>query len=233
MNIKDTNEIKIKREITIKEEENKLWKIKEFLKKSLKKFWHLLWKDDSLKGWILSLIFLFIFIKFIFFPVLSLITGASLPLAIVESCSMYHKGNLFSNYDNWWQSHESKYSEFNVEKGEFDKFRFKNGLDKGDILFIIGAKPEKLKIGDIIIFNAEQKNPVIHRIIDIKKQGEEYIFSTIGDNNNGQLSFEKEIKQEEIMGKTVFRIIPYLGWAKLIFFENIRPESERGFCKEN
>ena len=61
-------------------------KFKRFLKKS----WQIIWKDDSLKGWIISLIFIFVVIKFIFFPLLNLATGTSLPLAIVESCSMYH-----------------------------------------------------------------------------------------------------------------------------------------------
>ena len=70
------------------------------------KFWYLLWKDDSLKGWLFSVIFMIAFILIIFFPALKLITGTALPLAIVESCSMYHDGNLVSNYDNWWESHE-------------------------------------------------------------------------------------------------------------------------------
>jgi len=193
----------------------------------------LLWKDDSLKGWIFSIIFLFIFIKFIFFPTLSIITGTSLPLAIVESCSMYHNGNLLSNYDNWWDRHESKYSKYEIEKQEFKDFIFKNGFNKGDILFVIRANPEKLKIGDVIIFNADKKNPVIHRIIEIKDNNGEYSFSTIGDNNNGQLSVEKNIKQEQLIGKAVFKIAPYMGWGKLIFFENQRPQNEKGFCDEN
>ena len=79
------------------------------IKKGLKKFWFIVWKDDSFKGWILSLLFIFIFIKFIFFPGLSFITGTQLPLAIVESCSMYHQGNLLSNNAEWWERQNSKY----------------------------------------------------------------------------------------------------------------------------
>jgi len=203
------------------------------LKKIFKKFWFLLWKDDSLKGWIFSIIFLFIFIKFIFFPLLSLFTGTVLPLAIVESCSMYHDGNLLSNYDQWWDNHEQKYTEFNLEKSEFKDFKFHKGFNKGDILFIIGTKPEKVKIGDVIIFSANQRNPIIHRVIDIKENDQQYIFQTIGDNNNGQISFEKNIKQEQIVGKAVLKLVPYAGWGKLIFFEHLRPASEKGFCDEN
>ncbi len=206
---------------------------KEVIKKYWNKFWHLLWKDNTWKGWIFSVVVLFIFIKLIFFPVLSLVTGTSLPLAIVESCSMYHDGNLFSDYDEWWQKHESKYKLNQIDKEEFKNFIFKNGFNKGDILFIIKANPEKLKIGDIIIFDAGKQNPLIHRIIEIKYENNKYLFSTIGDNNNGQLNIEKEIKQEQLIGKAVFKLAPYAGWGKLIFFEWARPSSERGFCQEN
>ena len=201
-------------------------------KKFFKGFWNLLWKDNSIKGWAFSIIFLFVFVKFVFLPLLGLVTGTSLPLAIVESCSMYHQGNIFSNYNSWWESHSSKYTGLGFNKTEFSSFIFGNGFSKGDILFIVKANPAKLEIGDIILFNAQQTNPVIHRIIGIQKQGSEYIFSTIGDNNNAQLSFEKNISEEQIVGKAQFRIVPYLGWIKLIFFEALKPESERGFCKQ-
>ena len=199
-------------------------------KKFLNDFWYIVWKDESFKGWIISIIFIFIVIKFIFFPVLSLTTGTNLPLAIVESCSMYHKGNLFSNHDSWWERHENKYTDFQLTKEEFKNFNFKNGFSKGDILFIVKAKPEKLEVGEVIIFEGGKQNPIIHRIINIKIENGKYIFSTIGDNNNGQLSFEKEIQQEQLVGKAVFRVSPSLGWLKLIFYEFSRPESERGFC---
>jgi signal peptidase I len=219
--------------------EGRFKKIRDYIKRFFRQFWSLLWKDDSFRGWLFSIIFLFVFIKFILFPVLSLVTGSSLPLAIVESCSMYHDGNIFSDYADWWQGHETKYENINVNKSEFDTFRFKNGLNKGDILFIIGIKPEKLKLGDIIIFNAGTQNPVIHRIIKIERkvdgQGNLGVltFSTMGDNNNGQLSAEISIPENKLIGKTAIRVVPYLGWVKLIFFEHLKPESERGLCHEN
>ena len=88
------------------------------MKKFLKKFWFLLWKDDSFKGWLFSVIFLIVFILFIFFPLLRLATGTSLPLAIVESCSMYHENNLFSNFDNWWDEHQDNYAQFSIKKSK-------------------------------------------------------------------------------------------------------------------
>ena len=202
------------------------------LKKFLDRVWFLLWKDDSLKGWIFSIIFLFVFIKFIFFPSLSLVTGTSLPLAIVESCSMYHQGNLLSNFDSWWERHEEKYSWFIINDLDFKDFPLENGFNKGDILFIVRANPEKLKQGDIIIFNAGQRNPIIHRIVNIREVDGKKIFSTIGDNNNGQLSFENSVTEDILVGKAVVKLAPYFGWVKLVFYDWQKPVEERGFCQE-
>ncbi len=206
---------------------------KKSFKNFWKKFWFIVWKDNSLKGWIISILFLFIVIKLIFFPLLNLVTGTALPLAIVESCSMYHSGNIFSNFDNWWDRHDVKYFELDITKSEFEEFSFKRGFNKGDILFIIGKKPEKIEIGDVIIFEVNQRNPIIHRVINIQQENENYIFSTIGDNNNGQLSFERAISEDKIVGKAVIRLVPYIGWIKLVFFEANKPISERGLCSEN
>ena len=204
-------------------------------KQFMKRFWWVIWQDDSFKGWLISLIFIFIVIKFIFFPLLNVATGTTLPLAIVESCSMHHKGNMFGSFDDWWMRHESKYSEFYITKYTFENSIFKRGFTKGDILFIVGTKPEKIEIGDVIIFEGGQKNPIIHRVIEIEKDSEsnKYIFSTIGDNNEGQLSIETKISEDQVIGKAVFRIAPYLGWGKLIFFEGKQKENNKGFCKEN
>ncbi len=207
--------------------------IKKGVKKIWKKFWFMFWKEDSFKGWIFSLIVLLIFFQLIFFPGLRLLTGSPLPLAIVESCSMYHEHNFFSSFDSWWERNEDKYNELGITKEEFEKFPFKRGFGKGDILLTINANPEELEIGEIILFNANQKNPVIHRIINIKETENGKIFSTIGDNNNQQLSVEKEITEKNIIAKAKVRIIPYAGWIKLIFFEPFRPVSNKGLCNEN
>ena len=202
-------------------------------KKFLEKFWFIVWKDNSFKGWLISILFLFIMIKFVFFPILNLTTGTTLPLAIVESCSMYHQGNLVSNFDSWYERHDDKYAQFIINKLDFEEFPFKKGFNKGDILFIVGTKPEKIKQGDVIIFQAYQTNPIIHRVIKITEKDGNYIFSTIGDNNNGQLFFEKVIPENKIVGKAVFKLAPYIGWVKLILFEGNKPIAEKGFCHEN
>jgi signal peptidase I len=212
------------------------------VKKTFKKVWFLLWKDNSIKGWLFSMIFLFIFIKLIFFPFLNLVTGTALPLAIVESCSMYHSGNVFSGFDSWFNRHETKYEDINLTKAEFQDFSMRRGFSKGDILFIIKANPEKLKIGDIIVFNSGTRGtPIIHRIVSITDENGTRVFSTMGDNNNAKLNpnnnpygiNENRITSNQLVGKAVFRIAPWFGWVKLIFFEASKPASERGFCSEN
>jgi signal peptidase I len=220
--------------------------IKNSISKFLKKFWFILWKDDSLKGWIFSVIFLAILIKFIFLPLLGVVTGTSLPLAIVESCSMYHQGNILTNLDSWINRHETKYESLGITKEEFETFPFKSGFSKADILFITGVSPDKIKIGDIILFNSGSKGtPIIHRVINIRQENSEFIFTTIGDNNAASFSLnqsalvnpyridEINVKQEQIVGKARFRILPYVGWVKLIFYEHLQPPSNKGFCKEN
>ena len=55
----------------------------------VKKFWNFL-QEDSWPSFFATLVIAFVVIKFVFFPGLSFLTGSSLPLVIVESCSMYH-----------------------------------------------------------------------------------------------------------------------------------------------
>ena len=198
------------------------------LKKFFNKFWEIVWKDDSLKGWIISMIFLLVVIRLIFFPLLGLVTGTSLPLVIVESCSMHHEKNLFSDYESWFDEKRERYFFYKIQLEDWKSFHFKKGFTKGDILFVTGIKPENIQVGDVIIFNAGYQNPIIHRVIEVNE--EDLIFATLGDNNDGQLEVEKKILESQVIGKARARVLPYIGWIKLIFFEGARPSSQRGFC---
>ncbi len=182
----------------------------------LKKFWKFL-QEDTWQSWLVSIILIIIFIKLIFFPFLSLVTGSTLPLVVVESCSMYHE----SSFDNWWGKNSEWYESMNIYKSEFKSFPFKNGLNKGDIILVIGKSD--YKTGDIIIFSAPTKHPLIHRVVSLDP------IETKGDHNTNQLSIEKNIKEEDILGKSALRI-PFLGWIKLIFFEPFREKEQRGLC---
>lgn len=185
-------------------------------KSSIKKFYNFL-KEDTWKSWIVSIILIIIFIKFIFFPFISLLTGSSLPLVVVESCSMYHE----SSFEEWWQKNSAWYETRGISKSEFRDFSFKNGLNKGDIILVThSSNPE---LGEIIIFNAPTKHPLIHRIVSLSP------LETKGDHNTNQLSIEKNISENAVIGKATAKI-PLLGWIKLIFFEPFRHSSQRGLC---
>lgn len=165
----------------------------------------------------MNFVIAFIIIKFIFFPLLSLATGTALPLVIVESCSMYHSQNFQQILSG------PIYSDYNISFSDTQKWNFKNGINKGDIIFVVG--PKNLKKGDVIVFAAGTPNPIIHRIIKIDNK----IITTKGDHNNGLLEVEKNIPEENVYGRAVFRI-PYLGWVKLIFFDIFKAPGERGLC---
>ncbi|MDP4039404.1 MAG: hypothetical protein Q8P57_02390 [Candidatus Pacearchaeota archaeon] len=191
------------------------------VKEGFSKFWKFL-KKDTWQAWLVSLILAFIFIKLIFFPVLSFALNTNLPLVVVESCSMYHS----SDFDDWWNRNAEWYESKGISKDEFSDFSFKNGLNKGDIVLVSGRGD--YEIGDIIIFeNGAYRYPLIHRLVKTEP------YATKGDNgrtNADQLPGEKNIPEDAIMGKSIVKL-PGLGWIKLIFFEGVRPESQRGFCK--
>jgi signal peptidase I len=185
----------------------------------LKKFYNFLQKD-SWASFITTLFIAFIIIKFIFFPGLSLITGTTLPLVIVESCSMYHHEKGFEKI-----LESDIYDSHGIDLEDTTNWIFQNGFNKGDVIFVLEAK--NIEIGDVIIFNGGLQHPLIHRVIEV---GEDY--GTKGDNyitNSGQLASERSILEDQLVGKALFKI-PFIGWAKLIFFETGRPASQRGMC---
>ena len=190
--------------------------VNEFIKKT----WDFL-QEDSWSSFVVTLIIAFVAIKFIFFPTLSLITGTSLPLVIVESCSMHHYQNGFR------QTFESPvYANHNISINDTKNWIFQNGFNKGDIIFVVA--PKNIKVGDVIILRAGLKHPLIHRVIEADS-----IYETKGDNyrtNPIQLPEEKHILKNQVIGKALFKI-PFVGWAKLIFFEAGRAPRDRGWCR--
>lgn len=191
---------------------------KEDIKIILKKIITFL-KEDSWPSTIAFLILAAIFIKLIIFPILSFITGTSLPLVIVESCSMYHPNKGFENILN------NIYFEEDISLEDTKNWPFKNGLNKGDI--IIAINPKNLEKGDVIIFEGGANHPIIHRLIDDIEP-----YATKGDNpitNYHQLENEKKIYENQIIGKAIFRV-PSLGWIKLFFFDIFKEQSQRGLC---
>ena len=176
------------------------------MKKEGKGFWNWLWKSDSLLSLIVLLILAYIIIRFIFFPLLGFITSSPQSLLIVESCSMNHPGIL--SFENWWELRGDWYVEKGFTKEQLESYSYRFGMKMGDIVLLWNRG--EIEIGDVIVFDAGQNHPIIHRVISLDP------LQTKGDYNTGQLPAEKNIPKENVMGKAVFRI-PKLGWGKLVF----------------
>jgi signal peptidase I len=197
----------------------------------LGKIWYFIWHDDSILSWIVNVIVAFLLIKFIVYPGLGLIMGTNYPVVAVVSGSMYHglehKGNVYDicgnaytkkefrpNFEDWWDNCGSWYVENNnITKDEFKNFPLRNGFAKGDIIVLRGAKD--IEIGDIIVFDANQNYPIIHRIIEISEGNGTYKYTTKGDHNPGVGFIDQNIIQEKIYGKAYFKV-PYLGYVKIL-----------------
>lgn len=204
------------------------------MKKELKKLWRFLWEDNSVLSWVVNVILAFVIIKFIVYPALGFLLFTSNPIVAVVSCSMEHaatdcgRGNGYricgsqfdekSNFDfsGYWETCGRWYEERNISKEEFSSYSLSNGFSKGDLIILKGKKPDELKKGDVVVFRGAEKEPIIHRVVSKSKDGDTYTFSTKGDNNDNQLSYEKSIPQDAVIGKALVKI-PYLGNVKLLF----------------
>lgn len=197
-------------------------------KEIMHKTWNFIWHSNSVWSWIVNIILAFVIIKFLLYPGLGLALGTSHPIVAVVSNSMEHD----YKFDRWWDSNAlcngkqctqgDFYRQFNITKEQFLEFSFKNGFDKGDIMFLKGIEPAKINIGDVIVFKSGRPDPIIHRVIKIQEINGRYYFQTKGDHNYNSIDSpnfnEMQISEEQIIGKAMFRV-PYLGWVKIGFVE--------------
>ncbi len=180
-------------------------------------------ESDSVLADIIWLILIYIFIRYLLFPGLGLLLGTNYPVVAIVSTSMEHHGSL----NQWWNSKACSYClpqrewylEHNISFDEFNKFPFKNGLDKGDVMILKGEKPQNIKVGQILVFKTPAGIAVIHRVVKKWKEDGKYYFQTKGDANpisgNSPEILETRISQDRVIGVAVARI-PWLGWIKII-----------------
>ena len=166
-----------------------------------------------------------------FFPILEFTLHTDLPLVAVVSGSMDHRLNnervicgkaldeYSHNFNSYWGACGDWYEQRNISKEEFERFPFINGFHKGDVMIIYNPGTEKIKVGDVIVFDSLfLKYPVIHRVVNKTKINDSIVFETKGDHNANQNPDEYFINSKRIHGKAVFRI-PYLGYPKIWLFE--------------
>ena len=223
--------------IPIKNTETKIQPPNKPIWQTLKKIWWFIWEDNSIWSWIVNIILAFVIIKFLVYPGLGLAFGTNYPIVAVVSGSMEHDGNL----EEWWPSpaacdkyicaQEQWYEPYNIKQTDFEDFIFKNGFNKGDIIFLRGVKSEDVKVGDVLVFMTPyKKEPIIHRVVKITKEEStkisgstganiyEYIYQTKGDHNIDSGKYDYDISETNVIGRAWVRV-PYLGWIKIGFVE--------------
>ena len=173
----------------------------------LRKMWKFLWKDDSVISWVVNILLAFLIVKFLIYPGLGFALGTSYPVVAVVSGSMNHNGN----FDKWYME---KGSWYDLEKNEMKKWIFRDGFDRGDIMFLKGA--DEIKVRDVVVFRGNSANPIIHRVVEVR----DGYYVTKGDNNPDSYSAlgEDHVEDREIIGEAFGRI-PILGYVKIIFSE--------------
>jgi len=81
-----------------------------------RKFWNWLWNSNSILSWVVSFLLAFLIVRFIFYPVIGLLLGSSIPLVVIESGSMEH----FASFDKWYEAQQEDYAKIGITV-EFQK----------------------------------------------------------------------------------------------------------------
>jgi len=127
-----------------------------------------------------------------------------------------------NSLDNYWKTCGEWYETNKITKDEFEKFPFKNGFGKGNVIVLFGEDPEDIQIGDIIVFQKKSPVPIIHRVVAKWNENGEWYFKTKGDHNQDVFEAigESKIPEDAVVGKAVLRI-PIVGYVKIVFVEFI------------
>ena len=185
---------------------------------TFKKIWKFVWDDNSVWSWIVNIILAFVLIKYIIYPLLGLLLGTHYPLVAVVSGSMEHD----ITFDEFWLQQKPIYSDFNISKEMFEKFPFKNGFKKGDIMMLKGKKAKDIHVGEVIVFQSSKKYPIIHRVVKKWTENGKIFFQTKGDHNLRSINEpglnEEHIPSDEVLGVALLKI-PWIGNLKIKLFE--------------
>lgn len=209
----------------------------------IKSYIHYIFKGDDFISHLLFFIVLFVGFKFLLIPLIGFILNTSYPMTAIVSESMEQDldsrvcGKVPSKNATYWQTCGAYYKKnFNITQDEFNSFPYRNGMNRGDVIIVYGKSPSSINEGDIILFKGQDKiqlpngevesrfylnyGPIIHRVVDIKRQNETLYYTTKGDNNMQTVKYEKNIPQEDVIGVAVFRI-PYLGIINYFAYEYV------------
>lgn len=125
----------------------------------------------------------------------------------------------FTRFSVFWKNCGAWYEERNISASRFRTFPFRHGFNTGDIMILYGTKPERVRIGDIIVFRSKiRTDPIIHRVVNVTQDETGFYFTTKGDHNADTFLAigEDRIHESQYLGRAVLSV-PYLGWVKIIF----------------
>ncbi len=174
--------------------------------KCIRDFFKWLFFGKSLLSYVAFVIFSFVLIKFVVYPVIYKIFNLSYMSAILSG-SMTHGDYVNYTYYYWLEING-----YNVS--EVKNWPFPNGINVGDVIF---ARKERIKVGDVIVYKCVwkgcPKGTIVHRVINITKNGNVTIYHTKGDANPYQLYWENNISENLVVGKVIYKV-PYLGYPR-------------------
>lgn len=102
-------------------------------------------------------------------------------------------------------------------------------LDVGDLVFVQGQEFEDIQEEDVLVYDVESSGiPIVHRVIEKRDSSLE----TQGDNNPGQLEFEKNVTPSQIHGTKVFSV-PKIGLVKIIAMDLIGFNGDKPLALDN
>lgn len=102
-------------------------------------------------------------------------------------------------------------------------------LNVGDLVVVHGEDFSQIEKDEVVVYDVDEMPiPVVHRVIEKRANSLE----TMGDNNPGQLDFEKNVTPDQIHGSQIFKI-PRLGLVKILAMDIIGFNGDRPLVIDN
>lgn len=134
--------------------------------------------------------------------------GTGTPFIAVTTGSMIHDATTPTNHMKWML--DQGFTEQQVQS-----FPLSGGFNPGDAIIVLGARPEDIRAGDVIVFHQKQYDmPIIHRVYNITQREGEYYFFTKGDHN--PIGDPWAVSGHDVEGRA-WLWIPFIGIVNTLF----------------
>ncbi len=171
-----------------------------------RKFFKWLWRGNSIGSYIAFIVFAFVLLKFIAFPLFLFTFGLNDVVAVLSS-SMHHQAGVIDLTYNDWLSFNG------YNENATNLWPFQNGLDIGDVVTV---HPGEINVGDVVVYY-HGRDMIIHRVVNKTSYNNETFITTKGDANPDSMNFEYNIPENLIVGKAGIKI-PLLGWPRVLLY---------------